>query len=65
MVTQDRHPSSIGGAGGVERPPMDSVGHPALDQFFSQAMDPFRFFRMSRRNWWEGNNVCVDREEVI
>ena len=24
-----------------------------------------RIFRMGRnRNWWEGNNVCVDREEA-
>ena len=41
VVAQDRHPS-IGGVGAVERP-IDSVGHPALDQFFSQAMDPFRW----------------------
>ena len=41
VVTQDRHPS-VGDE--VERP-IDSVGHPALDQFFTQAMDPFRLHR--------------------
>ena len=44
VVAQDRHPSNVGleGVGGAVERPIDSVGHPALDQFFSQAMDPFR-----------------------
>ena len=24
----------------------------------------YRFFRTSRRNWWEGSNVCVDRDVI-
>lgn len=27
----------------------------------TQALDPFRVFGVSRRNWWEGENVCVER----
>ena len=38
-VAQDRHPSSTAAAGESQ---IDSVGNPALDQFFTQAMDPFR-----------------------
>ena len=40
VVAQDRHPSSSSGAAGESQ--IDSVGNPALDQFFTQAMDPFR-----------------------
>ena len=33
-----------------------------LQNLFSEPMDPFRIFGISRRRWWDGPNVCVDRK---
>jgi hypothetical protein len=32
--------------------------------FGGSALDPFAIFGLSRRKWWEGDNVCVERKVV-
>ena len=39
---------------------------PGLHDFMfgGSSLDPFAIFGISRRTWWEGDNVCVDRKVV-
>ncbi len=46
---------------------MDHVivtGMPGLGNMFGQALNPFELFGFTRRNWWEGRNVCVERKVI-
>ena len=36
---------------------------PGLHSMFSSSnLNPFEIFGISRQNWWEGPNVCIDRK---
>merc|ERR1711963_474981 len=42
---------------------MDTTGMPGLNSMFSSSnLNPFEIFGISRQNWWEGPNVCIDRK---
>ena len=48
---------------GEREPPTSGPGlHDFI--FGGQSLDPFAIFGVSRRKWWEGENVCVDRKAV-
>jgi len=41
------------------------IGHFVFNRFGAgQPLDPFRIFGQARKQWWEGPNVCVDREVI-
>ena len=44
-------------------PPTSGPGLHDL-MFGGSALDPFSIFGISRRKWWEGDNVCVERKVV-
>jgi len=46
-----------------ERDPHSSG--PGLHEFmFGEPLDPFAIFGMSRKKWWDGENVCLDRKVI-
>ena len=47
-----------------EQSPNPMAGIPGLHNLFGgdQSLDPFAIFGLSRRRWYDGPNVCVDRK---
>ena len=66
VVTSQRHgpTDDVDDGDDDEREPPTSG--PGLHDFMfgGSALDPFAIFGVSRRKWWEGDNVCVDRKIV-
>ena len=37
---------------------------PGLESLLSQNLDPFSIFGLTRQNWYEGPNVCIERKVI-
>lgn len=40
------------------------VGMPGIQSFLGQSLDPFSIFGLTRQNWYEGPNVCIERKVI-
>jgi transforming growth factor-beta-induced protein len=54
-----RTPGMFGGIGGL-----GNFGGLDLGEFSSISLDPFSMFGSSRRSWWRGENVCMERDVI-
>jgi len=63
VTTQRRGQNDDDAEDDDEREPTSGPGlHDFM--FGGSALDPFAIFGVSRRKWWEGDNVCVERKVV-
>ena len=40
------------------------IGMPGIQSFLGQSLDPFSIFGLTRQNWYEGPNVCIERKVI-
>lgn len=43
---------------------MNTNGMPGIESFLGQSLDPFSIFGLTRQNWYEGPNVCIERKVI-